>query len=279
MSHDRLQRFDDRWGIHPMERANGPVFVLAAGWRSGSTFLQRLLCSSGEVLIWGEPYGGAGLIPMLSRATAVLNEGWPLEAHFPPRQVFENLAEHWVANLYPPPQHLKQGLRALFDHWLHSPARAQGYERFGLKEVRLGVTEARMLAWLYPDARFVFLVRDPLRAWASAKGEPWDLMLPNHIVSDARGFALHWVRLTTGFLAWNTPNGMLIRYEDLIDSDFDFEHLARHCALQSIDSRVCKKKHRGLPHPPRALDASEVDTITQIAGPLLTRLDYGARTS
>ena len=32
-----------------------PIFLLSAGWRSGSTLLQRLIMSDSNVLIWGNP--------------------------------------------------------------------------------------------------------------------------------------------------------------------------------------------------------------------------------
>ena len=36
-----------------------PIFVLAAGWRTGSTLLQRMIIEAGA-LVWGEPYSQAG---------------------------------------------------------------------------------------------------------------------------------------------------------------------------------------------------------------------------
>lgn len=39
-----------------------PIFLLSAGWRSGSTLLQRLIMSDARVLIWGEPYDECGLV-------------------------------------------------------------------------------------------------------------------------------------------------------------------------------------------------------------------------
>ncbi len=43
-----------------------PIFIFSSGWRAGSTYLQRLVMSSGKVLIWGEPFDKSDLIQSLS---------------------------------------------------------------------------------------------------------------------------------------------------------------------------------------------------------------------
>lgn len=44
-----------------------PVFLLASGWRTGSTLLQRLLCSHPDVHIWGENRGLCDVLEQLYR--------------------------------------------------------------------------------------------------------------------------------------------------------------------------------------------------------------------
>ena len=50
----------------PKEDAAAPIFLLSAGWRSGSTLLQRLIMSDKHVLIWGEPYDECGAIQAMA---------------------------------------------------------------------------------------------------------------------------------------------------------------------------------------------------------------------
>lgn len=57
-SHDlitSLQLAQSKWPEpHCAETPERLIFVLSAGWRSGSTLLQRMLMASGEALIWGD---------------------------------------------------------------------------------------------------------------------------------------------------------------------------------------------------------------------------------
>lgn len=70
----------------------------------------------------------------------------------------------WIASPYPPGDDFRLALRGLFDRSLCEPARHRGFSRWGFKEVRLGATEATVLHWLYPQAKFVILSRHPMIA-------------------------------------------------------------------------------------------------------------------
>ena len=269
-----LEKFDQRWQLPDVSDGAAPVFVLAAGWRSGSTLLQRLICSSGEVLLWGEPYGRSGLIPGLARAALALREDWPGPAHFAGEHLYTELSKHWIANLYPPAEALKRSFAVQLDTLLGEPARARGYTRFGLKEVRLHAVDARFLSWVLPQARFVFLVRNPWDAWASAKGGTWFLRWPDRPIADAVAFAKHWRWLMEGFAQWQAPNAMLIRYEDLITPGVDLGPLARHVGVTALDPTVFQQRHRGMSRPPLPLDGGEIATIAQVTGELTQALGY-----
>ena len=116
-----LAAFCRRWPQVVSQSEEEPVFVLSSGWRSGSTLVQRALMS--ECLIWGEPFGHAGLIERLADPLRAMNDRWP-EPHFVYRgQPLETLQEKFVANLYPPPQHLLEAHLAWFDSFLRSRPR------------------------------------------------------------------------------------------------------------------------------------------------------------
>ncbi|MGD9857240.1 MAG: sulfotransferase [Planctomycetaceae bacterium] len=192
-----------------------PVFVLSAGWRSGSTLLQRLLCSGHQTLLWGEPFGDR--IPAV-RLALTLHEFQPDDAHlnYSIDQFSGDLSKQWVANLNPGVEVLRPAHLAFFETLLAEPAKRAGATRWGAKWVRLTGDHAAYLKWLYPDARILFLVRHPLHAYLSYKGKRWYTVRPHHQVNSVLRFMAHWRYLAESFIAHRDALGaMLVRYEDL----------------------------------------------------------------
>ncbi|MGO9577744.1 MAG: sulfotransferase family protein [Terriglobales bacterium] len=206
-----------------------PIFLLSTGWRAGSTLLQRILITDPRLLLWGEPLGDMTVISRM--AEMVSHSISPLKLRVWESQVDANssaLATSWIANLYPPSSYLRKALRSLVAEWLAKPARDRGFARWGLKECRLGATEATLLHWLYPNAKFVVISRHPYdsyRSLADAKWAPY-YRYPDVRVNSAATFAHHWNRLA---VSWSDlPAGFpcfQIKYEDLADGKVDFRKL------------------------------------------------------
>jgi hypothetical protein len=222
-----------QWATSPSEES--PVFVLAATGRSGSTLLQRVVASSGEVLVWGEPYADSGLVPRLGSSLQVFSRIWP-EPHFvrrgeelaPARLTVEN-----VENLYPHPEALVAAHLAFHDALFGAPARDAGYVRWGLKETRLGGDDARYLRFLYPNGRLLFLVRDPVDVWASyRRWAGWYLDWPGGQVRTPQAFARAWARLAASYTATAAELGaMVVRYEDLVGDPSTVDRVAAHVGV------------------------------------------------
>lgn len=274
-------RFDDQHDLTPASDEQ-PVFVLAAGWRTGSTLLQRLVASSEEVMMWGEPYGRAGLIPAMTRSAMALRpatahaEGWPQAGCFPSEH--GPVSNGWIANQYPPPAAFKAGFHAQLDALLAQPAKNRGFARWGLKEVRLHGMDAQFLNWMYPQARFLFHIRNPWDAWASAKGTCWWLRWPDQKIETAGEFANHWKRLVQSYLEWPANNGMLVRYEDLVQPSFDLDQIREHCDLAAIHD-VRDTVIRGMARPPMPLTNFEVAQISRVCGELAADCCYEGPTA
>ena len=149
-----------------MTKSIAPVFIFSASWRTGSTLLQRLLNTTDELLIWGEPQF---LIParrMFDLATQSFSEAqWMRD-----QAEEEPLHQMWAPTICPDPAGIVPAFQGLFDQLYCHPSLAQGYVRWGFKEVRnFGIENAVFFRSIFPDAKIVFHYRHPFDAYASLK--------------------------------------------------------------------------------------------------------------
>ena len=215
--------------------SESPIFLLATGWRTGSTLLQRILVTDHRLLLWGEPFGEMALISSLSESLTRLSTFPDLKQHWAGDDLISSpetsalMAKSWIATLYTTGGDLRAALRSLFSVWLATPAVERGFSRWGFKDVRLGATEAVLLHWLYPNAKFVILSRHPFDCYRSLADSGWHHVYyrrPDIRVDSAASFARHWNRLA---VSWSQlPAGfpsVHIRYEDLVQGKVDFREL------------------------------------------------------
>lgn len=118
----------------------------------------------------------------------------------------------WIANLSPPYASILAGLRDMFDTLYQQPALALGYPRYGFKETRCNLDTARQLQTLFPEARFVFLVRNPIDVILSIKRRNWLGRPEGH--DTLKYYANHWRSRSMQFR--QADFGLALRYEDFI---------------------------------------------------------------
>jgi hypothetical protein len=192
-----------------------------------------------SVLIWGEPMNRMLLVSHLTEAIAAVDERWPKDEDWIANREGADLAREWVAVLHPDAEGIQAGMRALLDAWLGAPARARGAARWGAKEVQWSGADGLVLRWLFPNARFLVIVRHPVSSYYSMRnfgpvtiGQAFAAHLPG------RSYGRVWNDLA---LSWQIVGerlgATLIRYEDLIEGRIDIGALGASLGL-NLDARV-----------------------------------------
>lgn len=224
------------------DEAGAPIFLLSTGWRAGSTLLQRVLVTDQRLFLWGEPLGEMVVVSRI--AEMIGNSISPRNLKLWMNQQAPNseaLSTSWIANLYPATSDFRFALRDLFDRWLGKPAREHGFARWGFKEVRFGATEAALLHWLYPNAKFVTISRHPFDCYRSLYDAGWKQVYyryPDVLCDSATDFARVWNRVA---VSWShLPSDFPcfhIKYEDLVARKVDFRRLESWLGIE-INEKV-----------------------------------------
>lgn len=197
-----------------------PVFIFSAGWRSGSTLLQRMLMEHNEdILLWGEPFAHANMHDHLAHHFRCFTSDWPPDSFFLSKKKAGNISDTWAANLYPDIERLFEAHRSFYRCLFAEPAAQAGRRNWGFKEVALTIDHAAYFRALFPKCKIVLLYRHPHDAYISYRdvGLTWSLIWPRYITTPYE-FGHHWAEMTRGYLEGHQRVGaFLIRYEDLDD--------------------------------------------------------------
>ena len=222
-----------------------PLFLLSAGWRSGSTLLQRMLMEHNrDILVWGEPFDHSNIPECMMTQFRSFTAQWPFERFFLSKHAERTLSDEWVANLYPDVDYLLNAHRRFFDVLFGEPARAVGRTRWGFKEVRLTIDHAMYFRALYPKCKIVFLYRKPHDAYLSYRRLQalWFRSWPDELIATPYAFGRHWANTTRGFLCGHKKvNGVVIRYEDL-DNPAEVERIANYLGWPVSRSSQLKRR-------------------------------------
>ena len=279
-------KVDEFWNLERSPESCQPIFLVSSIWRTGSTLTQRLLASSKEVLMWGEPFASSSIIQNLHQTTRPFLDPFTKIAWnaFTPTRMPEQNRElirkspgtQWIANLYPDIAELKSSYRVMLDRLFFEPAQKEGYDRFGIKFVRLTVEHVEFLQWMYPDARIVFLTRNPYDCWNSYSGCNWMYSYPNLNISKPVPFVKIWEKNTREFLAFEHPNSAFFRYEDIV-SKADFrEQLRQHCQLDEIVNDILQVRQHGMAKTQerKGISGRDIQQIEKIAATTAKKLGY-----
>lgn len=206
--------------------------------------LQRVITATGQSLIWGE---AGGALDRLADASAcyeqMLGPGGQRFKHGFGGNGTKEYADFkaagkagfnkWIACMNPPEDAFTHSFRAFLENIYARPATELGYGGWGVKEVQSGLEAARFLHQLYPEGRFIFLIRHPFACLTSIKRRNW-LDRPNDPQA-LEYYARHWARLAGEFRL--AGFGQLIKYEDLVAAAEVQQKLGAYIEIDGLADR------------------------------------------
>jgi hypothetical protein len=267
---------------YPQPEAEFPIFLLGTG-RCGSTLLQKILNSVENAMIYGEH---GGFLKQVAAAYFLNFEDKMIEKYImsqnvagkDPISVFETLKnpQLWSAwtNWYNQ-ETVKSNFRDFIESFFN-PSSLEQKVHWGFKEIRYGLDDRvpEMLTDLYPDGRFVFIVRHPADVIASK--------ISARASDGIRADAHTWVAQNTYFLHFsreNSESSRIVHYEELISNDREelgqlFDWLGFSLSDRQRDIiEATKPRYKGRPRPAKLTD-DEVNSIQKITQEIRNELGY-----
>jgi hypothetical protein len=184
------------------------LLISGSSPRCGSTWVQRIVHAATDIFIWGESFS---LVKFLSYIHAECCDNDRVRSQ--ETEDFYRSGQDprtWVANINPPIDSLREGMRAFFARYYGTADRP----RYGWKEVRYGRPELEFLWKLFPGVKVILLVRNPIDVIRSLRGKEWfgNLEVEGTLEMTCSG----WARLTSDYLALRgRPEVFFVRYEDV----------------------------------------------------------------
>jgi len=249
---------------------DNPLFLASIGWRTGSTLMQRIMMTDPNILMWGEPMDRSVFLQRITDGLSAVIDDWPASDTWISHRQGIDLSSDWVATLSPDAGDLKAGLLALTDTWLAKPARARGFSRWGVKDVRMSGQDGMMLRWLYPNSKFVLIVRHPVSSFHSIMQYDlrpgWGLWArwPDRFIDGLETYAALWNGLALSWIAVADRLGVkIVRYEDLVAGTAEIEELGRGLGL-TLQPSIALARKVGDNTYTRPMTSEERDRINEL---------------
>ncbi|MBD3194904.1 MAG: hypothetical protein GF317_07620 [Candidatus Lokiarchaeota archaeon] len=183
------------------------IVLLSPVWRCGSTWIQRCLNSSDDLIVWGENHD---LIKSLREKYDIYNSIENRKEGEYAKKIYDTDGKefnNWIANSNPPKELFIDSVRKLLDNFYY-----KDNKRWGFKEVRYGIEEIKFLNMIYDDIGYIFLVRDIIDSYHSYRY----FIRKNRQISLDKYIKIYTKRVKD-FINYNRDNNnaILVRYEDL----------------------------------------------------------------
>ncbi len=229
--------------VNPTIAALDPLIITSPTIRSGTTLLQRLLCSSPRAIIYGELC--AQDFEFFLNICTFKTQEYSYHRRNLERgleQVLDGQVGNWIPDLVPDVDGYLNAIgEAAFAGLIYCREYANRIGRpvWGLKHPSWKPAMVRLISNLLPGARFIYIYRDVVDCLRSAKAQ-----LAIQSLQDVQEFCQAWVE-GVQFVADHTsdPRILSLRYEDLItEPDISVAEIARFSGLSDIKPAVLEHR-------------------------------------
>ncbi|QEX22464.1 hypothetical protein FRZ61_23950 [Hypericibacter adhaerens] len=266
-----------------------PVFVIGPTTRCGTSLLQRLLNSTGRIVVYGENFALLQTFPDIIRNYQREADAKRKVIAMARDLLVEKKEDFEASSLFPDFDSYLRALIGSFRLLLRSyrdDAAALGFERWGIKHQIRSQTSFAILPRLLPDARYVMIYRDLLPVARSAKARwPGDFRGPQ----DWRRFARNWADNIRTMQRLSGDAFLLLKYENFTaDPEPHLQRLERFVEIDGIDRAVMTRRINDQPRfapdgsavtgyrPPQPLSDEETDLMMSECAAFYRELGYGA---
>jgi hypothetical protein len=220
-----------------------PLVITSPVIRSGTTLLQRLLCSSPSALIYGE-LCAQDLEFSLNLYTFKQRQYSSRQADFASglQKVLAGDANDWIVDLMPD---IEQYLAALGQSAFAGVAYCRDYARqvgrpiWGFKCPAWQPATIHLLRAVMPRARFIFIHRDIVDCVKSAKAQH-ELTSRQELTQ----FCQAWVNNLTYMLSFSDdPDVLVVPYERLVtEAERMLPRLTQFAGVENVDASVMQRR-------------------------------------
>jgi hypothetical protein len=244
-----------------------PLIVTSPVIRSGTTLVQRLLCSSPRTLIFGETAAeDLALFLNVYIFKAQQYQHQMQRYAEATRQVLAGNVNEWIPDLMPDVNGYLAALgRAAFAGvaYCRSYARESGRQVWGFKYPGWQPSTIRLLRTTMPRARFIYVYRDVVDCLKSAKARG----LVNS-PAEVHEFCRAWAEGLSDALGGDAGEALLLlSYDDLLaDRATATERIARFSGADGIDASVLQHKINTRPGETFAEQRDGYTTPSELTG-------------
>lgn len=256
-----------------------PVIVASPTIRSGTTLLQRLLCSASNAIIYGENVAqDVELFANIYLSKATVYGANQARFDSTRANVVEHGSDEWMIDLIPDLQGYLNAIgQSCFGslRYCRDYAQEQGCNVWGFKYPGWKPGTLFLMQQIFPLARIVYIYRDILACARSAKA--W---LPVWDDAELMGFCAEWAENLGYALNLRTnPNFLFLKFEDFVANPAtSIQQIAAFTGAEGMQERVFQKKintsaNDATPYrDPTPLTDAELSIVEQYAGALRNQL-------